>query len=137
MVIKVYTKYPELKKVEEGEEKPETPEVTIKEHMLGFCIIDLTEFVFNNELKVLEKKYNLFEYEDEGLFKNSELHWPLPDERTILRKSAEEVTKLKEEKYQPVKVRKNGFFAKQIKIFKGFSNFLIFLLLFQFLVGGS
>jgi len=67
----------------------------------------LTKFISQGDCGEIEKKYCLFEYEDERLFKNHEIFWPLPDEEKILMESDQMIDEQIKEKYQPKEVKKN------------------------------
>lgn len=82
-----------------NEEEEEVKKTEIKKKLLGFFVIDLKPFMDNSKLKVVEKKYKLFEYEDENIFRNHEIFWPLRGEEIVLEKMKERIEGLRKEKY--------------------------------------
>jgi len=103
LIIKIYTKYPQVKKGEDPElaEDEENQEVEIITKLLGFAIVDVSGFMKAQELDTIEKKYNVFEYENEQLFQNHELFWPLDNEMNIIAASSDLVNKIRLDKYTP------------------------------------
>jgi hypothetical protein len=65
--------------------------------------VRLDEFLFDQELKEISRKYHVFEYESENIFQNSELYWPLPDEEDIIIKNKDKIEAVRAKKYAPKK----------------------------------
>lgn len=102
-MIKLYTKYPKIKKPEDEEDEPDVPEIEIVDELLGFCCIRLEDFILQPQLRVINKKFSVFEYEQETIFQNSELFWPLPNEEEILESSGDKIEAVRAKKYAPKK----------------------------------
>lgn len=73
------------------------------EELLGFCSIRLEDFLLDPELKEINKKYGVFEYQSEDIFQNSELFWPLPDAELIVAKNTSKIEAVRAKKYAPKK----------------------------------
>ena len=77
--------------------------ITITEELLGFVAVDLRPYFAQSELSVSQRKYAVFEYNQESVFKNSELYWPLPDEPAIIESSIAKIEDVRQKKYFPKK----------------------------------
>lgn len=91
----------------ESKEQPmgEKNELKIEkvEKMVGFAIIDLKPFLIDNNIKKVEKKYQIFEYEEEkDIFKIHEVFWPLKGEEEIIERNRDKIEGIKMEKYKVV-----------------------------------
>jgi hypothetical protein len=102
-VIKIYTRYPVVQKEDENEISQNEPIVNITQELLGFVLIDLKPYLVNPEISNIEQKYSVFEYNEEQIFKNSEIFWPLPDDNILQELCKDKIQDLRQKKYFPKK----------------------------------
>ena len=105
-----------IDETDEGEETPENSKIEYVEELLGFAVLNISEFVEKKELKNMAKKYQIFEYSDPSIFKNHELLWPLSQEKQIISKSTDKINKLRAEKYEPKEVKNIDFKFRRKKM---------------------
>ena len=78
-------------------------------------MIDISSFIKNNDLKVIEEKYHVFEEKDSDVFLHNEVFWPHPQEADYIEANKEEIEKYRIEKYTPAQVQNKLSLGRKIR----------------------
>ena len=92
-VVEVHHSEPLKVEPVEGEEEDVEPQFHVKEELLGFVIVSMDEFINNNSMTTLRRKYPLFDEKD--LLRHPNAYFPMKDEKSMIEKGGEEIDKIR------------------------------------------
>ena len=99
IIIKIWKRFPVKNfKPQPDEKKDPEFDISIEECMLGFVVINLSEFVKDCKLDEIKFKYPVFEYSEDFL-KYYNIYWPNKREPAYKESHKEEIESQRKEKY--------------------------------------